>query len=899
MKDRIRTSWLCCLLLLCPLSALSQDWWFDDDSEFVAGVLRYVVNDERGIAECRGFAEGQSAKSLTIPATVSHSGRSYNVVSVGEYAFEGTSVSSLTLSEGLRVVRTSAFYGCPVTTVTVPASVTELQEGAFYTETLTEAHLLSPSIQLGFLVFSGGLQHLYMSAVTPPELYIYLAMGQDFVIPLVRVHVPQGASAAYLANNFWACYVIMEGDAEVSATVSTQRAGMLAEAVRGQGLHFKGIHHLTLSGPLGGDDIRFIRDSLTNVLSLDMSQTVIRELPREAFEGCRFSSIQLPATLRDMGGSAFSACNYLEELTLPEGVREADNLVLNCQRLKSIDLPSTLLSAQRVLSIYNFDETKTMRCTITCRSFFPPKGGSYPVFTYGNTDVRLRVPAISASAYAAATGWKDLTQEAVADIVPQQITVVGNRELSTDGLPSGYKPDMDLAQFGDYGGYSSNNAFGWLTVSGGQPLSLGAFKAFTDVYSDRWYNGHYGSEMLAEAPMTAETVDLDLLFLENSWHFMSFPFDVKLSDVKTDSRIQYWVVRTYSGANRAAMRGEQWRDVPYESTLEAGRGYIWMVSSDGNTEDSNYDDMKVSVKAATSNHNNIFAREDVSVPLYDYASTYEHNAGWNFVGNPYPCYYRLGGLKQTMPVTVFSGYYDYDQYRTYSPVDDADRMLRPYEAFFVQKPAGSSALVFGAEGRVAPGRSSNARANTPVATMSGGSPVGIRQLLNLTLTAGNLTDYTRVVLNPDAKTGYERERDAAKFFSDSQQVPQLYSFIGSEPCAINERPVSDGTIALGLRTGSAQQCTISLDEPIEGVMLKDRLMGTLTDLSAEAYTFTSQPGRDDSRFLLHVGGSATGVLSVAVSQQQAARPACNLQGQPVSNSYKGIVIENGRLTIKR
>lgn len=886
----------CCLLLLffvCPSAlCLAQGWDFDEETEFASSQLRYVLDVERNAAECRGFADGQSATAVTIPATVSRNGRSYNVVSIGEHAFDGAAVTTLTLSEGLRRICISAFINSQLTSVTVPASVAEIQSGAFLTNTLTEARLLSTSLQLGELIFGGGLERLYMSAATPPDLTYYLAIDTSTLQPpLVRVFVPQGSLDAYLANEYWAQLVIIDGE-ERSATVTTSRVGTLRDELLGQGLKLRGVNHLVVSGPLNDDDIYTVRDSLTSLFTLDMSGAVISKLPKEAFTGCRFSSIQLPGSLRDMGNSAFGNCRYLKELTIPEGVQVADHLVYNCAALRRLDLPSTLTSAKSLMIVYAIDETQTYSCIITCRSFFPPEAGSSAATVWlGNADIRLRVPAISASAYASASGWKELPQETF-DEMPQSIIVAGQHELNTDGLPDGYQPNLDLVQQGNYGGYGANDAFGLLSVTGSKPLSVGTFSAYTDLYADRIWSGRYGCELLAEAPMTAQRIRLDFDLEENRWYFLSFPFDVKVSDIKTDGDIQHWVIRSYSGKNRSLMRGEQWQDVPYNATLQARQGYIWQVSTgDGESSRSN---LRVTVEATGNTVNNMFERQDVSIPLSDYASTYEHNASWNLVGNPYPSYYRIGALKQTMPITVWNGDYGYSQYRTLSPLDDAGKELHPYEAFFLQKPAEADVLVFGAEGRVAFG-SSNARAGE-----SGSIPTGsARQLLNLTLTVNGMTDHARVVLNPEAKPTYERERDAAKFFSSSEAVPQLYTFIGSEPCAINERPLADGTVSLGIRTGSAQSCTIALDEPVQGVVLEDRLTGTLTDLSAEAYTFTSRAGRDDSRFVLHAGGSATGISQTPTAKLPVPKAACTLQGQPVGSSYKGIVIENGKLTIKR
>ena len=832
-------------LFLMPVLLYAQ-WDFEDAPTFTAGNLSYAYMS--GVAECRGLAEGQTATNVTVPATVTYGGQTYSVVSIGG--------------------------------------------GAFLRSSVVEAHLLSTELQMGQLVFSGTIERLYLSATVPPALDYYLAVDPaTFAFPVVHVYVPQGSSAAYMANEWWAQHIILDGDGESSVSVTTSRGGSLKELLQGQLMNYRAVNHLTVSGPLNDDDIRLMRDSLTNLLSLDMSGAVIRKLPKEAFRGCRFNSIQLPGTLRDMSNSAFASCPFIEELVIPEGVENVDNLASLCPKLQRIDLPSTVLSAQRVLTAYNWDETQTYSCIITCRAFFPPKAGSVAVFTYGTTDIKLRVPAVCATAYANATGWKDLAQETINDR-PQQITIVGKRELQTDGLPADYRPDLSLVQFGNYGGYGANDAFGYLTVMGSKTLNVGTFSAFTDLYADRAWNGHYGCELLAEAPMTAQSVALDLNFLDGRWYFVSFPFDVKVSDIVTSSDIRHWVIRTYSGKNRASMRGEQWLDIPYSGTLEARKGYIWYVTADDPSRPDR-SDLRVTVTATDATINNLFAHEDVSIPLADYAATYEHNASWNLVGNPYPCYYRIGGLKQTMPLTLWNGNYSYDQYRTLSPIDDADKTLKPYEAFFVQKPASASALVFGAEGRVTPGGSSKARSLVT-------SEKGNRQLINLTLTADSLNDYTRVVLNPEAKAGYERECDAAKFFSNSEQVPQLYSFIGSEPCAINERPEADGTIRLGVRTDGERTCAIALEDNTGlNVLLEDRLTGTLADLSAGAYTFISRAGRDDSRFVLYVGAAATGIQAIDHSPFTTHHERYNLQGQPVGDSYKGIVIENGRLTIKR
>ncbi len=263
------------------------------------------------------------------------------------------------------------------------------------------------------MAFNTALERLYMSATVPPTLESYLIIDPAdpysvlTQVPQTRIFVPQASLQAYAAHEWWSQYILIGGTEEHTLAVSTTRVGTLGQAILGQGIVYAAVNHLSVSGPLNSDDIYLIRDSLKNLFTLDLSQAAITTLPSGAFQLCRFSSIVLPSTLRDMGSSAFVGCQNLQELEVPEGVLCADNLVSNCQQLKRLDLPSTLVSAQRLLSAYNFDETQNYECTITCRSFFPPKTGGIAVFTFGTADVRLQVPAVSASAYASAAGWKE------------------------------------------------------------------------------------------------------------------------------------------------------------------------------------------------------------------------------------------------------------------------------------------------------------------------------------------------------------------------------------------------------------------------------------------------------------------------------------------------------------
>jgi YidC/Oxa1 family membrane protein insertase len=113
-----------------------------------------------------------------------------------------------------------------------------------------------------------------------------------------------------------------------------------------------------------------------------------------------------------------------------------------------------------------------------------------------------------------------------------------------------------------------------------------------------------------------------------------------------------------------------------------------------------------------------------------------------------------------------------------------------------------------------------------------------RKLVNLTLTAGEATDGTRIVFNNAQSRAYESECDAAKF--ETQGVIQLFT-IGDqqERYAINERPADNGIVMLGFTAPSAGEFSISASRMDTPVYLKDRETGSVYDLRQGAYQFSA------------------------------------------------------------
>lgn len=71
--------------------------------------------------------------SISVPETVTNNGTEYSVTKIGEYAFQSSAVTSVSMPEGITSMGQYAFSGCQnLETVALPESLTALGSNAFY-----------------------------------------------------------------------------------------------------------------------------------------------------------------------------------------------------------------------------------------------------------------------------------------------------------------------------------------------------------------------------------------------------------------------------------------------------------------------------------------------------------------------------------------------------------------------------------------------------------------------------------------------------------------------------------------------------------------------------------------------------------------------------------------------
>lgn len=627
-----------------------------------------------------------------------------------------------------------------------------------------------------------------------------------------------------------------------------------------------------------GKDISQISRSAFSHTALE-SVTIpegVKYLGDKMFEYCsKLITVELPSTLTNIYTSAFSNCTSLKRISFSTGLKTISSNAFNgCTSLEEITLPATVNSIGGG-AFYNTG-IKTFRCL----AVVPPtiSDGSFIGGSMDMTQTYLYVPPFSRDFYRNTAYWSDFylmrpIQDPIDYILVDRELSINLEEEDNAVVANNPRIDLTTSAIRNDSYYDRYAVVGQLTAQGAGTLSAGQLN-ITGQISNRNQKYQLCPTLINYADkMRADNVTHDISFYNGDygnsglWHFVSLPYDVKISDIVPGNET-YWVIRRYDSAARAAGEtSSTWVNMTNDDTMEAGKGYI-ISAAGGETYVDDYGRTRQRAPHLTFTSgnsltkNNLFRPTDVVVSLTEYPAEFAHNRSWNLIGNPYPCYFDMHHLNEdfTAPITIWNG----SAYVAYSPVDD-DLVLAPYEAFFVQCPLETTQMTFKETGRMhaTEGVSAyKAKSRKHTALSAEG-----RNVFDFTVIGTNGEDRTRIVLNPEAKAEYEIGRDASKFFAEGNGSAQL--FVNADVTySINERPVGDGSALLGFRGAEGEDYILSLSGKYNSewhVMLTDNLIARTIDLTKEDYHFMGSVSEASDRFSVRftlAGSGQSGIDSI-------------------------------------
>ena len=331
----------------------------------------------------------------------------------------------------------------------------------------------------------------------------------------------------------------------------------------------------------------------------------------------------------------------------------------------------------------------------------------------------------------------------------------------------------------------------------------------------------------------------------NKWHWISLPYNVKISDIQGGEYGTNFIIQEYNTAKRAewedniaANNKSAWRQMEASETLLAGKGYILAVDN------------------AKSSYTLTFVSEtDLNVVVdqfngynTDFSSGVTESANWHLIGTG--VYGNAGGYENVNYVAkpdATGADYTYhflgkELASNFNPTLLGVGGLEPYTAFFVQHTGDYSFSKVQPAQNAAPRR---ARAEEVVE----------QYYVNIVGMAD--TSHTAIFLAEDGSDDYVVGKDFLHLGASGASL-QLYTLQGESTLSFNYLKREDRTVLVGGYVAQSGKYTISLDGNGEAssVLLYDMETGLVADLLNENYEFEAEKGILDGRFSVIISYAA-------------------------------------------
>ena len=434
------------LLRFALLAALLMGVTQASAYDFYSGGIYYGIGSSGAVVtvENKGSFNTYSG-NVSIPETVTYSGKTYNVVGIGYQAFKNcTGLTNVTIPKTVYMLLNESFAGCTsLTSIILPSSISSIYNNAF--------------------VGCTGLKSIYVRRTTPVSTNTNNFDASTY--STATLYVPEGAYDAYKATAPWSSFTTIKktnydfekngiyykitgtntvsvtyrdtdydnysGSVSIPSSVSYDGKTYSVTAIGTQA--FKGTNaggHLTSvtipSSVKTIDNYAFdLQKNLGNV-SIPSSVTTIGTY---AFCWCsNMTRVSIPNSVTSVGMYAFMQCKNLANLTIGTGITKIEKeCFYGCDKLATVTIPdnvttigemafnlcTTLNTVNIGTGVTSIGSKAFSGCSalskVNCMAITPPSLNSTAFDNSHYSSVTLTVPSSSLNAYKAANYWKNFT----------------------------------------------------------------------------------------------------------------------------------------------------------------------------------------------------------------------------------------------------------------------------------------------------------------------------------------------------------------------------------------------------------------------------------------------------------------------------------------------------------
>ena len=417
-----------------------------------------------------------------------------------------------------------------------------------------------------------------------------------------------------------------------------------------------------------------------------------------------------------------------------------------------------------------------------------------------------------------------------------KLAVGNNSQLNASSIIMrvGSVQEVHVAQEGKY-----VHAYPQLLLQGQLTNGTNVYVDFLTTY-DRYYS--------FSIPYTANTQDI------------KYPIDIYGNNVE-ETNTGSFQFEQYNGTKRAA-EGKGWETLVEHANLIPYKGYtFWGAPKKVSVNNANPERQQFGIHRIPLNMNETQETTNKTIPVYAYgdANTPDNDRGWNFIGTPFLTQYKdlnseniqIGILEKEMEDGKWTGKYhrtgdlryitQTEDGQVYTSTEVSETIFYPFNSYFVQI-ATDGELSF--------------NVNTETNPLYIPQKIEDEIKLKIELSCHDHSDQTGLLIAEPYSNEYEFNADLSKFENDGLTLYSIGKHGKLAYMAINNQ-IATSPIHIGYKTITLGIHTIKLAnhyhlDNIKSVNLIDKEQNITTNLLEYDYSFTSQTGTFDQRFILQL-----------------------------------------------